>query len=977
MRRYQFALIFVLAVVAGVIGLQSLNVNAATTLLVPNADVSVTGWARAGTIDTSCAGGTLCDQVDEGQTNNLNDYIQTNTTSDQGNVTFGMTTTSSVEEATSMSVYLIARASVIGRTTVDTLTVDLLINGVSVGSPGECTPGMIALWAACTVTFNGSWTQSDVNGMEVKIVRNILGTSGNPSSRADTTQVANVYGTLTYTQSTTFDQVGYRFFDNANSTNVGTALAAQNTPITLNENTPFRMRALLNNTSAISATAADFKLQYKLQPSGSCTATGAYTDVTASSAIKYFDNAAPVDAAPLTANASDPLRSGVTKINQTYEEANNFSITNAIGSGQDGIWDFALSSSESIEPGTYCLKVVKSNGTALSANTSIASVKFDYSAAKLVQSNYRVYENANSATPGNPRASIGSVAELASSNDPFRVRATLSSSESFKFTQLSTSETHTCGVAGDGKAYCWGQNNFGKLGNGTSVASSDIPVPVSTSGVLNGKTVKSISAGGEHTCAIASDNQAYCWGNNINGQFGDGNTGTTSNVPVAVSTSGSFSGKTVLSISAGVEHTCAVASDNNAYCWGFGGSGRLGDGSSSVNTTPDPVDTSGALSGKTIQSVSSAYYHTCAVASDARAYCWGDNADGQIGDGTSTQVNESPVVVGSSGAMSGKTILTISSSAYHSCVTATDGKAYCWGYDDYGQLGDGNIDYGPQPIPTAVDVSGAMGGKAFKSVKTGHEHTCGVASDDNLYCWGRNNLGQLGNGNTGTDQSFPVAVSTSGSLSGKTIKSLANYKRHTCAIASDNQAYCWGLNDFGQIGNGNTGTNSNVPLASTAPGSGGFVPSNAISVKVQFAQKNQSTCSAQTGFADISTSSAIAFSTNASVTNGASITSNANDPVPISLSNPQTYNQAIGAITNPNNIEAGKQGLWDISLKANNATQGSNYCIRFVSSQGATLGLYQSYPEVSIAAAPSGANLEQKTRGGQSVVNGVKNPFSF
>ena len=973
-RRYQLALGFVVVVVAGVMGLLSLNVNAATTLLVPDTDVAVTGWARAGTIDTSCAGGTLCDQVDEGQVNNLNDYIQTNTTNDLGAVTFGLTTVSSVDTATSISVYLIAKAAVVNRVTIDTLTVDLLINGVSVVTPAECTPGNVA-WAACTLTFNGTWTQSDVDGMEIKIVRNILGTSGNTSSRADTTQVANIHGTLTYTQPTSFDQVGYRFFDNVNSTNVGAALAAQNTTAIVSENTPFRMRSLLNNTSAISATAADFKLQYKLQPSGSCTATGTYTDVTANSDIRYYDNPAPTDASALTSNVNDPVRSGVTKINQTYEEANIFSITGAIGAGQDGMWDFSLSSSPTINPGTYCLKVVKSSGLSLSANTTIAAVKFNYSPAKLDQSSYRLYQNADSTTPGTPRAGIGSVAELASANDPFRVRASLRSLEEFKFTQLSASESHTCGVASDGKAYCWGLNSSGQLGNGNTTA-SNVPVAVSTSGALSGKLIASIEAGGSHTCAVTTDNLAYCWGSNAFGQFGNGATGTTSNVPVAVSTGGALSGKTIVSISAGIEHTCAIASDNNAYCWGNGGSGRLGYGSSTASAVPVAVTTSGVLAGKTMLTVSAAFYHTCAVASDNKAYCWGEGIDGQMGNGSTNSVNNNPVAVDTSGVLAGKTVLSISSGQFNSCVNTADGNAYCWGYNDAGQLGNGTFNSVVNPSPSTVDRSGVMAGKTVKSLTVGIRHACAIASDDNAYCWGHNDFSSLGNGTTGTNLSTPSAVINTGALNGKTIKSITSYRYHTCVVASDNRSYCWGLNDVGQLGNSNTGTNSNVPVASIDPAPGGAIAANVIDVKAQFALKTQSTCSAQTGYADISAASTIAFNVNPSAAHGSVITSNANDPIATSLSNPQTYNSAFGSITNPNNIEAGKHGLWDLSLKANNATPGSSYCIRFASGQNVALGQYTAFPEVSIPAA-GGATLEQKTRGGQSVVNGVKNPFSF
>jgi alpha-tubulin suppressor-like RCC1 family protein len=159
-------------------------------------------------------------------------------------------------------------------------------------------------------------------------------------------------------------------------------------------------------------------------------------------------------------------------------------------------------------------------------------------------------------------------------------------------------------------------------------------VAVTTSGDLSGKTILSISAGGNHTCAIASDSQAYCWGYNSYGQLGDGTT-TNRSAPVAVTTSGVLSGKTIKTISAGGSHTCAVASNNQAYCWGRNAYGQLGDGSTNNSSVPVAVTTSGVLSGKAILSISIGYgSHTCAIV-DNQDYCWGYNTYGQLGDGLS------------------------------------------------------------------------------------------------------------------------------------------------------------------------------------------------------------------------------------------------------------------------------------------------------------------------------------------------------
>lgn len=153
-----------------------------------------------------------------------------------------------------------------------------------------------------------------------------------------------------------------------------------------------------------------------------------------------------------------------------------------------------------------------------------------------------------------------------------------------------------CAINSSDMAYCWGRNDVGQLGNG-STTGSFTPVPVSTSGVLAGKTMLAISSGTNHACAIASDNNAYCWGAGASGQLGNG-LSADSSVPVAVSTTGVLSGKTILAIAAGDNYTCAIASDNQAYCWGGNGAGQLGNNSTTPSNTPVVVNTSGVLSGK-------------------------------------------------------------------------------------------------------------------------------------------------------------------------------------------------------------------------------------------------------------------------------------------------------------------------------------------------------------------------------------------
>jgi alpha-tubulin suppressor-like RCC1 family protein len=167
-------------------------------------------------------------------------------------------------------------------------------------------------------------------------------------------------------------------------------------------------------------------------------------------------------------------------------------------------------------------------------------------------------------------------------------------------------------------------------------------------GALGGKTVKSISAGARHTCVIASDDFAYCWGSNVAGQVG--NNSTSNRLSPAAVVTGALGGKTVKSISAGGKSTCAIASDNYAYCWGFNTYGNLGDNTTNQSLIPVAVDRSGALNGKTIKSISSGqlfsgYYHSCAIATDNKSYCWGIDFLDTLGGYGSTYQSLVPVIV--------------------------------------------------------------------------------------------------------------------------------------------------------------------------------------------------------------------------------------------------------------------------------------------------------------------------------------------
>lgn len=372
----------------------------------------------------------------------------------------------------------------------------------------------------------------------------------------------------------------------------------------------------------------------------------------------------------------------------------------------------------------------------------------------------------------------------------------------FRPGSLSVGSDYACAITLETDwAYCWGANNFGQLGN-NGTADSLVPIAVDDSGILNNKTIKQIAVGWHHTCVIASDDQAYCWGRNSAGQLGNGET-IDSLTPVAVNTSGVLNGKTIKQITIGWIYTCAIASDDQAYCWGGNTNGQLGYGGTADSHIPTAVNTDGALNGKTIKQIVANNSHTCAIASDDQAYCWGQNDIGQAGDGLSSAMLLTPSAVDTSGALNNKTVKQIAVGTHHTCAIASDDLAYCWGYNIVGFLGDNSTN--DSYVPVAVYTGGVLNNKTIKQITASGVQTCVLASDDQTYCWGLNNNGHLGNDSSIMSALAPTAVDSSGPLNNQAITQINSGEKHTCVIGSDGQAYCWGDNNSGQLGDGSSG----------------------------------------------------------------------------------------------------------------------------------------------------------------------------
>ena len=389
-----------------------------------------------------------------------------------------------------------------------------------------------------------------------------------------------------------------------------------------------------------------------------------------------------------------------------------------------------------------------------------------------------------------------------------------------KIVQTANGSGYSLALASDGTVYAWGQNNYGQLGNGTTT-DSNVPVAVKTVGTpMEGKKIIQVSTKVWYSLALASDGTVYAWGLNGSGQLGDG-TITHSSTPVAVKTIGTpMEGKTIVGIAAGASHSLALASDGKIYVWGGNAYGQFGNGVTTTSSVvPVAVKTVGTpMDNKKIIQIHAGYYHSLALASDGTVYAWGQNTYGQLGNNTMINAN-APVSVQTIGTpMAGKIIIQLAAGNSQSVALASDGTIYAWGWNMYGQLGNGTtVD---TRIPVAVKVTGTpMAGKVIAQVAASNAHTLAVASDGTVYDWGWNQYGQLGN-NTTTNSSVPVAVQTTGTpMVGKVISQVTSGgSANSLALASDGTMYTWGWGQHGQLGNGTIGTDAKTPLAvSTTP----------------------------------------------------------------------------------------------------------------------------------------------------------------
>ena len=349
---------------------------------------------------------------------------------------------------------------------------------------------------------------------------------------------------------------------------------------------------------------------------------------------------------------------------------------------------------------------------------------------------------------------------------------------------IATGGSHTCGLLSDGKVVCWGRNDYGQLGRGTSSAYEAAPAPVT--GLPSGVT--KITAGSMHTCALAGT-IAYCWGDNLYGQIGDG-TNIQRDAPAVVDLTN------VTDIEAGSDHTCAIitsgATTGVPRCWGKNDRGQVGDGTTTNRNSPRVLSTAGGSFTQGVTAFAPGGLHTCALRLGIHVWCWGSTEFGQCGDnmggGGYGQTRLYPTNVANN-------VVKISAGGGHTCAIDTGGEVWCTGDGSFGQLGRGNTASSTLFQPVTGLSSGVV------DIKAGWSYSCALTSSRGVTCWGNNTHGQLGRGTSGGNGSTQQLIS---SLSSgvKVLGQITNV--HTCVITDAGEVKCWGRNNNAALGLGFT-----------------------------------------------------------------------------------------------------------------------------------------------------------------------------
>jgi alpha-tubulin suppressor-like RCC1 family protein len=416
--------------------------------------------------------------------------------------------------------------------------------------------------------------------------------------------------------------------------------------------------------------------------------------------------------------------------------------------------------------------------------------------------------------------------------------------------EIATGNTHSCAIVA-AAVRCWGYGADGPLGYGnrTTIGDDETPASAGPVDLGPGSTVRAVSAGNAHTCALLTSGAVHCWGFGADGRLGYGNTNSIGDDEAPVSAGPVFlgPGRTAKAITAANGSSCAILNNGEVRCWGFNLDGRLGllhtqsigDAPNRLPGVDGPVlladgkiGVAGPVDfgvGRTAKAISGGAFHTCAILDDDSVRCWGYGGNGRLGYGDTRNIGreradpgdpnelptprlpvDTPATIGpvDLGSHDGVpyTAKAISAGYGHTCAIRDDDRLLCWGYNGRGRLGYGNqVAVGDSESPGSVGPVSLGVGRTAAAVDAGDQHTCVVLDDGAVRCWGDNAFGQLGypgtpvTGRAVGDNELPSAVAPV-DLGGVRAIAISAAQEHTCARLQDGSVRCWGYGSAGRLG---------------------------------------------------------------------------------------------------------------------------------------------------------------------------------
>lgn len=341
--------------------------------------------------------------------------------------------------------------------------------------------------------------------------------------------------------------------------------------------------------------------------------------------------------------------------------------------------------------------------------------------------------------------------------------------------EISAGQYHSIGIKSNGTIWSCGNNNFGQLGNGTTI-DSNFPNQIG-----NDNNWESISTFYSHSLATKKDGTLWAWGAGNNGQLGNG-TQTDANIPTQIGNNSNWK-----SISAGKAFSMTIKTDGTLWAWGINNYAQLGDGTTITKTIPIQITTD--TNWKTI---SAGYTHTLAIKTDGTLWAWGDNGFGQLGNGTQIDLNI-PTQIGNDNNWQ-----FISSGWNYSLAIKTDGSLWAWGRNESGQLGDGTTIKKTNPTQITLDTN-------WKSVSANDKHSLAIKTNGTLWAWGNNQFGQIGNNSTNLYEPNPIQIDNSTDW-----MFISTGEGHSLSIKTDGTLWAWGANGLGELGD-STNTDKHIP----------------------------------------------------------------------------------------------------------------------------------------------------------------------